>query len=122
MSESKHTPGAWEYGRMLLPPKARDRRCGFVVNGPDLDSGDLPVRICDIRAPRGVNGFAEAEANARLIAAAPKLLEAMVRLFDHCSMVHKHWGDGCNRKEAEVAIQDARAAIYAATEGDKVRS
>jgi hypothetical protein len=71
----KHTPGPWVLERMRLPPRARDRRCGFVVNGPDL-TDDLPVRVCDLRAPRGMDGFGEAEANAHLIAAAPELLAA----------------------------------------------
>jgi hypothetical protein len=81
---NKHTPGPWEHGRMLLPPKSKDRRCGFVVNGPDV-TDDLPTRICDLRVPRGIDGFAEGEANARLIAAAPELLsalEAMVEMFE----------------------------------------
>lgn len=60
---------------MLLPPSEKDRRCGFVVNGPDNPNG-FAVRVCDLRVPAGVDGFAEGEANARLIAAAPELLEA----------------------------------------------
>jgi hypothetical protein len=62
---------------MILPPRTKDRRCGFVVNGPDAHNGDLPVRICDLRVPHGMNGFREGESNARLIAAAPELLEAL---------------------------------------------
>jgi len=69
---SKHTPGPWTCHRMRLPDSEDDRRCGFVVNGPDAEP--LPVRICDLRVPVGWRGFSEGEANARLIAAAPKLL------------------------------------------------
>jgi hypothetical protein len=66
---------------MLLPSKVKDRRCGFVVNGPEshrLQWGEeLPTRVCDLRTPRGFNGYSEGEANARLIAAAPEMLDAL---------------------------------------------
>jgi hypothetical protein len=66
---------------MLLPSKVKDRRCGFVVNGPEshrLKCGEeLPTRVCDLRTPRGFNGYSEGEANARLIAAAPEMLDAL---------------------------------------------
>lgn len=57
----------------------------------------------------------EVEANARLIAAAPELLEALQELFEQCSMVHKYWGDGSNQKESDSAITAALAAIAKAT-------
>jgi len=31
------------------------------------------------------------DANAALIAAAPDLLAALVGLFEHCALIHKHW-------------------------------
>jgi len=74
MKKTKHTPGPWKADRMLISPKAKDRRPGFVVNGPDRRN-DLPIRICDLRVPAGLDGLAVGEANARLIAAAPDLLE-----------------------------------------------
>lgn len=73
--KTSHTPGPWKSERLINPPKAKDRRCGFVVNGPDAQP--LPIRICDLRVPSGVGGFSEGEANARLIAAAPDLLAAL---------------------------------------------
>ncbi len=46
-----------------------------------------------------------------LIAAAPDLLAALQGLFGHCAMVHKHWGENANQKEADAAIQAARDAL-----------
>jgi hypothetical protein len=47
-----------------------------------------------------------------------QLLEALEGLFEHCEMVHKHWGEGCNQREADTAIAKARAAIAKATGKD----
>ncbi len=57
----------------------------------------------------------QGEANARLIAAAPDLLAALVALFENCAMPHKYWGEGCNQKEADAAKEAGRAAIAKAT-------
>jgi hypothetical protein len=53
-------------------------------------------------------------ANAHLISAAPDLLAALQALFRECVMTHKHWGEGCNQKQADQAIKDARAALLKA--------
>jgi len=66
-----------------------------------------PIAIVE----RGELDGEEHLANANLIAAAPDMAEALRGLFEHCAMVHKHWGDNCNRKEADAAIQAARAAL-----------
>ena len=57
----------------------------------------------------------QSEANARLIAFAPELLQAIKDLFRECAMVHKSWGDGDNTKEADAAIKRAKDAIAKAT-------
>ena len=98
-----HTPGPWEYSRMRLPPKEKDRRCGFVVNGPDV-SDDLPVRVCDLRCPVGVDGFSEGEANARLIAAAPDLLAALQYI---AGWQPENWNPETARDMARAAIAKA---------------
>lgn len=64
-----HTPGPWTADRMILGA-SKDRRSGFIVNGPDADP--LPVRICDIRCSPE-SPFSASQANAALIAAAPAL-------------------------------------------------
>lgn len=40
-----------------------------------------------------------------------ELLAALEGLFEHCAMIHKHWGEGDNTKEANKAIEAAKAAI-----------
>jgi len=44
---------------------------------------------------------------------AAQLAEALRALFEHCAMVHKHWGDGSNAREADAAQVDAHAALAA---------
>jgi hypothetical protein len=46
-----------------------------------------------------------------MIAACPDLLEALKALYEHCCMIHKYWGDGCNQREADAAIVAGLAAI-----------
>ena len=76
--KTPHTPGPWTAERMFNPPKAKDRTCGFVVNGPE-NGEPLPDRICDLRVPAGMR-FSEYKTNAALIAAAPDLLNALREL------------------------------------------
>lgn len=62
--EKKHTPGPWS---------AEECRSGFAVYA--YKSGDAVVRTED---DEGRYGTIANEANARLIAAAPELLEALI--------------------------------------------
>ena len=60
----------------------------------------------------------EAETDtARLLAAAPDMLAALVALFENCAIGRKHWGDGSNQNEATAAINAGFAAIAKATGG-----
>ena len=94
-TNTKHTPGPWE---------AFASHAGLYV----IDSAEQGA-ICKIE------WCLEDEANARLIAAAPELLQAIKDLFRECAMVHKSWGDGDNTKEADAAIKRAKDAIAKAT-------
>ena len=46
---------------------------------------------------------------------AGEMLAALKGLFRECAMVHKTWGDSCNRIEADAAIKRAESAIATAT-------
>jgi hypothetical protein len=88
MSDAKHTPGPWGFvGEILTGP--RGLKLGTFSEGPGL-------------------GYA-ADANARLIAAAPELLEALQLVVD------KLGSDFELYREQQFAIDTARAAIAKAT-------
>ena len=76
MIDTKHTPGPWNSER-AESSKCFDVKCecGFFV------------ATCH----DGVRGESNAEANARLISAAPELLEALQRLSDQCTRLRMAW-------------------------------
>lgn len=53
----------------------------------------------------------EMYANAALIADAPAMLQALRDLYEHCTMVHKRWGEDSNQKEADAAIKAGAVLI-----------
>ena len=99
----EHTPGKWWIGK-------RRNSEGDVDQVIVADSG-TNYRIAELNVSSHGRGEEEQTANARLIAAAPELLEALRGLFEHCAMMHKHWGDNSNHKEADNAIKQAQAVI-----------
>ena len=88
----QYTPGPWTM-KDYAPQ-------GYIILGAD---GELVETV--------YTGYA----NAQLITAAPEMLEALKSLFEHCAMVHKHWGENSNQKEADAAIAAARAVIAKTT-------
>ncbi len=97
---SKHTPGPWSVRKALglgdlaiVAPSTQPDHSGFVI---------LAECYEDIR-DRGEHAVDECAANARLIAAAPDLLEALQDMVsDHADL-------------SEATLRFARAAIAKAT-------
>jgi len=90
MSAGQHTPGPWRIGEGL-------RGYEFGVVKP-IEMGE--IGIADI--PEGIHR-GEAEANVRLIAAAPELLETLVMVRDA--------DNDCRRDGLQVIPAIARARI-----------
>ena len=107
---SKHTPGPW---------KAHFEEAYFVT-GPDR--GRVAMMM-NLKGPHGLGGRRSGEesaANARLIAAAPDLLEALQRAVA-CGMVPSTsaFEGGAAAHSEQVRTADAiRAAIAKATGAD----
>ncbi len=74
MTESKHTPGPWAVSSRPIP-STRPNLEGWVIDPVD------PTKT--IATAWGLKKNGEAQANARLIAAAPDLLAACERMAKH---------------------------------------
>lgn len=100
----KHTPGPWVMSRL----------------GPDeihimgMNAGT----VCEIRDANGDPLDEHAEPDARLIAAAPDLLEALsdlVAMIKGCSGTSQRWPQSMWNDEDLEVLAEARAAIEKAT-------
>ena len=49
--------------------------------------------------------------HSRLATERAELEAALQGLFEHCAMIHKHWGEGDNTKQASAAQDTARALL-----------
>jgi hypothetical protein len=94
---SKHTPGPWQYSTKIT---ASENHRGFSIRAARWSISD--VQPIDVEGEEG-------EANARLIAAAPDLLEA-------CRAVSAHYSASLDYQPAFVTL--ARAALAKATGED----
>lgn len=99
MKETKHTPGPWELGEPTS-------QLEFGVYATDKISG---IRYFLANA-EGHMRYKESLANARLIAAAPELLEALHDVLSDYMAVH-----GLGDLEMKPALFRACAAMYKAT-------
>jgi len=103
--KAKFTPGPWN---------AMNTLNGFWIQGPSTDV----TEVRSIATLATWDTIERQEANCRLLAAAPELLQTLEDLFTHCVMTHKYWGDGSNQKEADAAIVAARHTINKAKGGN----
>lgn len=108
---SEHTPGPWE---MLLS----DNATPFILHGKDahlygIDDRDHLVCVMPAEITRNFNSFA----NARLITAAPDLLEALKNTVRQIE--ESNWGIKSPSQYETIVLKQARAAI-AKAEGKEV--
>ena len=102
---SGHTPGPW-------------RARGAVVFGPDID-GD-PYLVAGSNAFAGAHYSPkrdEAEANARLIAAAPEMYEALKRSLAMMKLVAEDYSMGGNYSPKHIEILFSIRSAIAKAEG-----
>ena len=101
---SKHTPGPWLIAESVVSRHAITNMRRIRSKNEGLEHG----AVCDVY---GIQDGSEASANARLIAAAPDLLEALQGMIEVVS--NTEYGE-IDRK---LAVKDARASIAKATGG-----
>ena len=99
MTEQKHTPGPWHI----------DWNGGMAPRILGLHAPGITREIADVRFHDGSND-PQVHANARLIAAAPELLAALVALRDACEVRANREG-GDYGPEIGPAVELAATAI-----------
>ena len=106
---ARHTPGPWQI------------HCGYLIRS-DVGT-QAAVAIAELHSPYrpgigGVHEEAEQAANARLIAAAPALLEALERIGGLCGHLRAGGCDASDLQGLEEGLREAvsiaEAAIAAA--------
>jgi hypothetical protein len=119
-TKAQHTPGPWKVSDKMMTDELVCRHdtlgawvysCRYIEGAGKLlatAQSDEPIGAGRKGGHPQVESRDEMLANARLIAAAPDLLDALKGLFEHCVMVRRVWGD---QKEADAAIAAGKAAI-----------
>lgn len=95
MSDAKHTPGPWVAGRPDMATMIEGR------NGKYIYAGERYIAAAGF----DVRDWDETVANARLIAAAPELLEALEEMYRVCNASSD---DAPHRVKARAAIAKAK--------------
>lgn len=114
---TKHTPGPWKYV-FLREDSIISIQEVRPLTEEEMDRGDDPS-ICGIH---GVSGISDLDkANARLIAAAPELLEALKRVACACdtaSCVLSHGKSDYDKEEAQRFRNDYKLCIDAISKAE----
>jgi len=99
-----HTPGPWHVWQ-------RNAADGWITDTPERDDDRVPFGTNIIAKVQNVGHWPTRDANARLIAAAPELLEALETIQEQLKAA---WGRA-HYEEIRIAMHIARAAIAKAT-------
>lgn len=103
---TKHTPAPWEARIDQIGIDIIQSKSGFGItqigNYYELRKANYPIEI--------------AEANAKLIAAAPELLEALMPLVNFCSAMPKDIFSQMGLKDLDYILNKSKDAIKKATE------
>lgn len=104
----QHTPGPWKMDQGGYERKYDDGT-PWRTQIVGTEAGET---IAEVYVPKGEHWYhPTTQANSKLICAAPDMLSALEALFENCAMIHKYGGEISNQKEADAAIEAARAAI-----------
>ena len=122
-TDANHTPEPWElHGDTIQgapelngeQPHAVESTCVAVVLSRERGSyRHYPKERARANANRIV-ACVNACAGLADPGVVPEMLAALAGIFQHCAMIHKRWGDWCNRPEADAAIAAGRAALVKA--------
>lgn len=107
--ETKHTPGPWELS--TIPFEIRNTDSAAAIYGPMSEQGGSPL-IADVSRSAGDG---QASANAKLIAAAPEMLEALKEINEWLFVNYPEHG-GINEFGTCPTFNKVRSAIKKATE------
>jgi len=102
--KTQHTPVPWAI---------RQHEKGFVVYYTD---GEIRSNTAQCYDNTVAEEHGTAEANARLIAAAPELLAALKSLIGSVSEHKEHYYDTADWEDAQDRVETAKAAIAKATQ------
>lgn len=102
---SQHTPGPWEV-QSVFPDKSKGHTFDPSVCIVAHDDECLTYRVADI--PDVVEPYDEQMANARLIAAAPMLLDTLLGVADFLMEYRHQTGDGALLDEVLATIRAAK--------------
>lgn len=103
--QNNHTPGPYHVGQ---------GKAAVIIYDPNGNA------IADAKTFHGKHEQGQAAANARLLAAASDMLEALEAIFRECALAQKYWGDGANGRQCDAARKAGLAAI-AKARGEEVQ-